>query len=234
MLRVFLPLLCLLAFAKPAFSLNSLEQCAKLAQETARRGAQLTSPIPNSWSSAAFSDPRRHDARHFVYIVHGVGSSLYDLQDLDYGLHAEHIWASIISNDARFTYMQESGLILSIEPDNIVSNSCYDTVSRIKDQSDYAGYIAQHSQATPRQMLEGSLWPYWMREEDARAIVPSLVGGNYKNNELLLMGQGKAGSVVRTVGVFINKLDDYQPTITALKEFAARYSLPIIEINPEN
>lgn len=209
-------------------------RCVQLAYVLDKKGAKITSPIPGGWTSSQFTDPRRHNPKRFVYIVHALGSDLeYLKSDTNLGAFAPDIWASVISNDVLYTYGKASGLILSIEPDNVVGTSCYDTGFTYEDYKiGFEQYQSLHSGLTPEQMLASSQWPRYMSVEAVREVAPVQGQEMYQNNELLLRGRGGAGSIVRIVGIFLNRADKYIPTKKALRRFAKKHKLPVVEIDP--
>lgn len=222
---------------------DSFTGCMQLGADVAAKGGKLTVKPPQTWSQSQMSDPKNHDPKNFTYIVHAIGSDLFELKNPEIGTFADYIWASIISSDAPYTYMRGSGIILAIEPDNMVSNSCYDTGFQMPvgegaeskpGQLDegFGKYRALHKQLTPKQMLAATIWPHVMNEDEAQKYGVIARGPMYLDNEMILKGRGNAGSVVRTIGVFINTKDPYPLTVAPLREFAAKYSLPIIEVNP--
>ena|GEM_PF-4469785 len=225
---------------------DSYKDCLALGAEVAKLGGKLTSKIPRKWSQSEMTDPKAHDPKNYAYIVHAIGSNLLELKNPDIGTFFPYIWVSLISSDAPYTYMRGSGIILAMEPDNLVANSCYDTAFQMpvgegEEQPNpgqlaegLAKYRALHRELTPEQMLRATIWPHVMSGENVRKYGSnSLDSALYLDNELILKGRGDAGTVLRTIGVFINLLDPYpDATVNALREFAAKYSLPIVEVVP--
>lgn len=195
-----------------------------------------------TWASFKFTNPNKHKADSFTYIVHSLipfnifvqnkltlASAVKNLENPNY-----IVSASLITEKASSLYASPIGLILNVPKSNLISSGFGDL-----GVANHRG--GEHAYLREKYLEHGLMSPSKMRE-----IISKNSDFSQSMNEVNFVTQSIFGEKISIVGVIIdqhwvrNFTYDvmtniaYQDLISFISSFAEVNNIPVIRINEEN